>query len=42
MKPLYLVSREDAKPAIKKFIQFVQSATGQTILEKSGYTHEFR
>jgi phosphate transport system substrate-binding protein len=42
MKPLYLVSREDTKPAVKKFIQFVQSAAGQAILEKSGYTHEFR
>jgi phosphate transport system substrate-binding protein len=42
MKPLYVVSREDAKPAVKKFMQFLQSASGRAILEKSGYTHEFR
>jgi phosphate transport system substrate-binding protein len=42
MKPLYVVSREDAKPAARRLIQFLLSAPGQAILEKSGYTHEFR
>ena len=42
MKPLYVAAHEDAKPIVRKFIAYLQSPAGIAILEKNGYTHEFR
>jgi len=42
MKPLYVAAHEDAKPIVRKFIAYLQSPAGTAVLEKNGYTHEFR
>ncbi|MDD5298329.1 MAG: substrate-binding domain-containing protein [Rhodocyclaceae bacterium] len=42
LKPLYLVTREDAKPLTRRFIEYVQSAEGRAILHRIGYSHGFR
>ncbi len=42
LKPLYLVLRDDAKPATRRFVAFIQSPEGRSILEKIGYSHALR
>jgi phosphate transport system substrate-binding protein len=42
VKPLYLVLRDDAKPATRRFVAFIQSPEGRSILEKIGYSHALR
>ncbi len=38
-KPLYLLVASDAKPAIRRFVAYIQSVEGRTILEKNGFLH---
>jgi len=42
MKPLYVAAHEDAKPLVRQFIAYLQSPAGTAVLEKNGYTHEFK
>ena len=42
MKPLYVAAQQDAKPAVRKFIAFLQSPAGTAIFEKNGYINEGR
>jgi phosphate transport system substrate-binding protein len=39
LKPLYLVLRDDAKPTTRRFVAFIQSSEGRSILAKIGYSH---
>jgi ABC-type phosphate transport system substrate-binding protein len=36
-KPLYLLVAADAKPAVQRFVTFIQSPQGQAILEQNGF-----
>jgi phosphate transport system substrate-binding protein len=38
-KPLYIAVRDDAKPLVARFVRFVLSAEGKSILQNNGYSN---